>query len=279
MAVDPKLQNLRDAIDAIDDKLLALLRERAGIVEQVRGVKGKLPIYIRPGREADMMRALLAKPMGHIPVGLIHRLWREMIGAFTLQEGGLRVAVAVVPGEEGLWDFARDHFGSFTPMQAVPSSIGAMREVIAGKTEVGVLPTPKENDSEIWWRYLLGAAPDHPGVFYRIPFDGVRGNARPASHDAVVIATLKPEQTAQDHTVLVIEWKEGTRRDIEQHLGDFPWPKRGHVLGVGAEPPCSWLEVDGFRLSADDSLKNWLNRHKDAILRDRIVGAYPVPLA
>lgn len=279
MAVDPKLQNLRDAIDAIDDQLLALLRERSDIVEQVRGVKGKLPIYIRPGREADMLRALLVKPQGHIPAGLIHRLWREMIGAFTLLEGKMQVVVAVPEGEPGLWDMARDHFGSFTPMQALGSAITAMREVASGKAQVAILPTPKEGDSEIWWRYLLGPSPDHPNVFYRIPFDGVRGNARAAAHDAVVVASLKPEATAADRTVLVIEWNGLERRAIEQALAGFPWQKAVHVAGVSHEPPCSWLEAEGFYTGGDESLKNWLTKHKDAILRDRIVGAYPVPLA
>src|ERR1043166_5432845 len=107
MTDQKRLNELRAKIDAIDDELLALLRSRADIIEEVRGVKGKQDVYIRPGREALMLKALLAKPQGHIPPGLLHRLWREMIGAFTLQEGGFKVAVAQAAGEEGFWGLCR----------------------------------------------------------------------------------------------------------------------------------------------------------------------------
>jgi chorismate mutase len=278
MKTDPALQALRDQIDAIDRKLFALLRERADVVESVRGVKGKLPVYIRPGREADMLRVLLQQPLGRIPEGLIHRLWREMIGAFTLQEGGLRVAVGMPEGEEGIWDYARDHFGSFTPMQTFASPVQALRDLIAGKFQAAVLPLPYDGDAEVWWRLLLAPEPNQLKVFYRIPFDGQKGNARRATHEAVVVGMLAPEETASDRTLVIIEWKEASRRVIDAHMADFPWPVAAHAVGQGSEPACSWVDVEGFRPEADEALKNWLSRHKDAIMRDRIAGSYPLPM-
>src|ERR1051326_7104984 len=93
MPDNQKLHQLRSQIDAIDQQLLDLLVKRAEIVAEVGESKGEQPIYIRPGREATMLRSLLSKNTGKLPKNLIHRIWREMIGAFTLQEGALRVAV------------------------------------------------------------------------------------------------------------------------------------------------------------------------------------------
>lgn len=270
MAVDPRLQALRDRIDTVDEKLLDLLRERAEIVEEVRDVKGKLPIYIRPGREADMMRSLLAKSMGRVPAGLVNRLWREMIGAFTLQEGRLRVSVAVKPGDEGMWDYARDHFGGFTPLSAVAAPEDALNALQKGECEVACLPCAYEGHG--WWRRLLAPELAAIKLFYRFPFDGVTGNARPAQGDALAFADLMPEPTSDDRTVLVVEWRGAAK------LENLPYPVARHVVAVGeGARPCSWIELSGFLLT-DEKLGEWRKKHKEDILRDRIVGAYPVPL-
>lgn len=268
MTVDPRLQALRDRIDAIDVKLMDLLRARADIVEQVRGVKGSLPIYIRPGREADMMRVILRMPMGHIPHGLIHRLWREMIGAFTLQEGRLRVAVAVEPGFEGVWDYARDHFGVFTPLAEFPGAVLALAAVRDGEAEVAAIAAPGKGRS--WWRSLLDADMARIKIFYRFPFDGIIGNARPSHTDALALADLAPEKTQSDRTVLLVEWRGASPRD----LSSLPHSCAAHIVHEN----CSWIELDGFHLD-DPALDAWCGQHKEDILRCRIAGAYPVPFS
>src|ERR1700744_3465868 len=119
VAVNPDKQalaDLRAQIDRLDGMLHDVLRDRAELIDQVRRLKGKQHIYIRPGREAQMIRALVARPQGKLPEGLIVRLWREMISAFTLIEGGLKVGVYAPEKGLGLWDVSRDHFGSFTPL-------------------------------------------------------------------------------------------------------------------------------------------------------------------
>lgn len=276
-----KLTELRNKIDAIDLKLLELLRARADVIEEVRAVKGPQAVYIRPGREASMLRTLLAQPMGHIPKGLVHRLWREMIGAFTLQEGAMRVAVADVKGNEGLWDLVRDHFGAFTPLQSFSSSLSALRAVLAKTHQLAVLPFPQGDVKEVWWRLLLGAGADAPKVFYRIPFDGQKGNARPVEGDGVLVGLLKPEATSADRSVLVLEWNDVPERGtLQKLLATLPVPHGLHVLGQeGREPACSWLELDGFFTADHPALKSWLGQHKDLILRHALIGAYPVPLS
>ncbi|MBI3419056.1 MAG: chorismate mutase [Proteobacteria bacterium] len=278
MPDEKKLQQLRDQIDTIDMQMLALLKQRADIVAQVAGVKGKLPIYIRPGREAKMMRVLLSKDTGRLPKGLIHRLWREMIGAFTLQEGGLKVAVAATKEEPGLWDLTRDHFGSFTPMQAYTSATAALREVLSGKAQVAALSFPKA-EGEVWWRQLLEGE-NLPKIFYRFPFDAQRGNARPGG-DGIVVGNLEPEETGQDVTVLGVEWKSDPPKNaIGRTLRALPLPISAHlVIEAKGALPCSWIELKGFAAADHSGLKNWLAANKDIILRGRILGSYPVPLS
>lgn len=280
MADEKKLLELRGRIDAVDQQLLELLRQRAAIIEEVRGAKGPQKIYIRPGREAMMLRALTAAPQGHVPQGLVHKLWREMIGAFTLQEGAMRVATIVPQGEEGFWDLVRDHFGGFTPLQDFAQASSALRAVLTKSCPLAALPIPQESDSDVWWRLLLLNDENIPNVFYAFPFDGARGNARACARGGLVLGNLKPEKTGADKSILVLEWNNQPEKNERQKIVQGLSPKLSrHVYSAPAgEPACSWLELDGFFDDRDEFLKHWLETHKSFILRARMIGAYPLPL-
>lgn len=277
MPTDKKLSILRNRIDSLDTRMLDLLKRRAEVVGEVARVKGRQSIYIRPGREAKMLRALLKKPRGKVPAVLIHRLWREMIGAFTLQEGGLKVAVTVPKGAEGLWDLTRDHFGSFTPLQPIASSKAALRALIRRKVKIAVVPLPS-SQGEIWWRTLIGQ-PDLK-IFYRFPFDGSVGNARPHGGGGLVIGRLAPEKTGKDISLLAVEWKKSAKTSaIAKALRALPGAA-GHLSRREAgKPAISLVKLKGFILADDKRLKNWLGRHKDIILKHRVIGAYPAPIS
>ncbi len=61
----PSLDEVRWRIDAIDGELLALLDERAGLARAVAAAKqaaGDTGFGLRPGREALIVRKLLAAP-------------------------------------------------------------------------------------------------------------------------------------------------------------------------------------------------------------------------
>lgn len=201
----PTLAELRAAIDAIDDQMHGLLRQRADIVHTVRRVKGKQAIFIRPGREASMVRALLKRPAGRIPPGLLMRVWREMIGAFTMQEGALRVAVTAGKGALDLWDISRDFYGSVTPLQPCLTPASALKCVQAGAAEVAVLPLPQTREPRPWWQALTTAS--ELQVFAQLPFDlrdAARANWRGNRHGAWAVARLAPEPTGDDHGLLLV---------------------------------------------------------------------------
>ena len=91
------LAALRAELDRIDDALHDLLMERAGVVEQVAraGKRGVL----RPGREAAIIRRLLARHHGGLPAHTLARIWRELLAGTTAMQGGFGMAVCTVRGE------------------------------------------------------------------------------------------------------------------------------------------------------------------------------------
>ena len=219
----PTLPELRARIDAVDNQLHTMLRQRAEIVHIVRRVKGKQAIFIRPGREASMVRALLKRPAGRIPPGLLMRLWREMIGAFTMQEGTLRVAVTAGKGGLDLWDISRDFYGSVTPLQPCATAAAAYRSVAAGKTELAVLPLPRANEPRPWWQALT-TAPELQ-VFAQLPFDlrdSARANWRGNRHGAWAVAQLAPEPTGDDHGLRAKQCQASARGAGDIEASSYP---------------------------------------------------------
>jgi chorismate mutase len=86
------LDAIRQEIDAIDDRLLALLAERFAAVARIRAAKGN-GSPLRPGREAMILRRLVEAPVKGVPRALRVRLWRAIIAAASLEQASIRIHV------------------------------------------------------------------------------------------------------------------------------------------------------------------------------------------
>src|SRR5690242_12575942 len=88
----PPLEELRRAIDAVDDGLLDLVLRRGELVAEVgRGKSaGEAPIY-RPAREAQVLRRLLARARDANEKHHVLRIWRALMAASYERQGGLRL--------------------------------------------------------------------------------------------------------------------------------------------------------------------------------------------
>ena len=87
------LAALRAELDRIDDALHDLLIRRADVVARVAATKPNGTLALRPGREAAIIRRLLARHTGHLPPQALVRLWRELLAATTAMQGPFVVAV------------------------------------------------------------------------------------------------------------------------------------------------------------------------------------------
>lgn len=211
-SVEEKLAALRQEIDAVDNHLHDLLMRRCELAVQVGKVKaerqpvGSTPAegakFIRPAREAQILRRLVARHSGKLPKAVIVRLWRELISALLQVEGPFAVAVYSPDSEPGYWDIARDHYGSRVAVSGfdrVGMVLGAVQD---GNATVGVVPVPREDDSDPWWRHLLAAGGPH--IMGRLPF-GDAGNHRGSPVEALVIGRAMNEPTGHDRSLLVVE--------------------------------------------------------------------------
>jgi chorismate mutase/prephenate dehydratase len=287
-AVDPNKQalaDLRAQIDQLDSALHSMLLERAEIIDSVRRHKGRQHIYIRPGREAQMLRALMGRPQGKIPEGLIVRLWRELISAFTLLEGTFKVAVYAPDKGPGLWDAARDHFGTFTPLVEMPSAAAAIKAVQTNKATMAVVPPPAQGEKDSWWTLMAGDKANVLTVFSILPFEMLkpgRSNARRSLPSGLIIGRLYPELTGDDRSYLSLRCVHVPEMEMRRLLGKAGYKVRqllSQSTGRGGSAPTLYLaEVDGF-VGRNDTRLSRLR----AMLGSRMqhlapMGGYAVPL-
>ncbi len=288
VAINPDKQalaDLREQIDRLDGALHDLLRDRAELVDHVRKLKGKQHISIRPGREAQMLRSLLARPQGKIPEGLIVRVWRELIAGFSLTEGALKVATYAPEKSAGLWDFARDHFGAFTPLLETPTAAAAIKAVQANKATVAVVPPPAPDEKDSWWPLLASDKKNTLTVFACLPFETLkpgRSNARLTLPMGLIVGRLYPELTGDDRSFLAMQCvhvPEGEMRRLLSKAGYKVRQMLNQTTGRGGSAPTAFLvEAEGYIGRNDTRLARLRAMLGSRLQHLAPLGGYAVPL-
>ncbi|HEX9011488.1 MAG TPA: prephenate dehydratase [Holophagaceae bacterium] len=144
----PDLADLRRAIDAVDDQLLALLNRRAGLAAEVGRLKvaaaPEAPFHA-PKREREVLARLEAANAGPFPGPAVRIIFQEIMSACLSLEKPLRVAFL---GPEGTFTHlaARHQFGGSS--QSLPQGTiqAVFRAVERGGADYGVVPV--ENATE-----------------------------------------------------------------------------------------------------------------------------------
>jgi chorismate mutase len=197
------LAGLRQKLDSIDDLLHDLLMHRARVIEDVARDASKAGIKIRPGREAAILRRLLARHEGAMPPQAIFRFWREMFAAALVIEGGQTVAVCAGADDSDLPALAREHFGALTPIRKHRNPAQALADIERGTAQVAVLPPPSEEPDGGWWT-ALGTGQRQLSVIGKLPFWTRRGEGLPGG-EAYVVATIRPDPSGQDKGLIAFE--------------------------------------------------------------------------
>lgn len=192
------LDDLRREIDRIDDAMHRLLIERGGIIDALVHVKktGQTGSAFRPGREADMMRRLVARHSGRLPFSAVEHIWRTIISGFTHVQAPYSVHVDGSGDQGSLRDLARFQMGFDVPLLMHRGPEDVVAAVSASQGDLGLIALGPAGSP--WWEQLGG--PGQPVVMARLPFLIYRD--RPADTPAVVIA--KPLGDAAVDEVAVV---------------------------------------------------------------------------
>lgn len=226
-APSPDLAALRGEIDALDDAIHDLLMRRADVVARLAAsrAKGAGPA-LRPGREAAILRRLLARHAGPFPRGALVRIWRELLNGNTAIQNPLSAAAWL--DETGI-GVLRAHLGLDAPVLRCADAEAALAAQAAGRAGLVALPPAGR-----WWRML---DPAQLAVSARLPLLGPGAAVLllspvppdPSGHDRHLVrrpaAALPPEAVVLD-------------RDGDLALAELPGFREagGDVLGAYAAP-------------------------------------------
>jgi chorismate mutase/prephenate dehydratase len=278
---DSKLDTLRQQIDGIDDALHDLLMERAALSDQVRATKhAARPVLFRPGREAAILKRLLARHDGPLPPEAVVQVWREIIAASTRLQGPFRVAIYAPTGAEHALDLARAHFGVLTPLLPM-SSVGPVLAALADDhAQVGLLPLPEETPDEPWWRGFGGGGSDALSIIARLPFAAT--SLQPA---ALIVGKQGFEPTGEDRGYLVVETgQEISRARLSAALEAADLKPLGTPAevraadGRGRTVATLLVETESYASPSDPRLAAARDKAGEGVLGIRSIGGYAVPL-
>src|SRR6266850_384819 len=105
------LADLRREIDRIDEAMHRLLMERGEIIDTLIATKktAESGSAFRPAREADMMRRLVERHKGILPLDTAESIWRVIIATFTYVQTPFSVHADLSTGDAHMRDSARCH--------------------------------------------------------------------------------------------------------------------------------------------------------------------------
>jgi chorismate mutase len=209
------LADLRREIDRLDEAMHGLLMQRGAIIDRLIKVKQaqETGSAFRPAREAQMMRRLVERHQGILPLDTAEGIWRVIIATFTYIQAPFSVHADLSAGDAMMRDSARFHFGFTVPF--VPH-VGAARVVAAvaeSTGDLGLVPAFDPAGAGSWWESL--EQDSAPKIIARLPF--VERTNHPAAMPVFVVSRAAPDAMVREvevWSVRVAGWNAGTAREV-----------------------------------------------------------------
>jgi chorismate mutase len=185
------LADLRGEIDRIDAAMHRLLMERGEIIDRLIAVKRSQETgsAFRPGREAAMMREIVGRHRGILPVDIVESIWRVIIATFTHVQAPYTVHGDTSLGAAAMRDVARFHFGFVVPYETHDDAADVVHAVAVSRGDLGLVPAAAAG---AWWRAL--EPPGAPKIIARLPF--VERAGHPAALPTYVVSQPIDEAAA-----------------------------------------------------------------------------------
>jgi chorismate mutase len=209
----PSLADLRKEIDRIDEAMHRLLMERGEIINRLIASKKSQESgsAFRPAREADMMRRLVQRHRGILPLDTAESIWRVIISTFTHVQAPFTVHADLSAGDALMRDSARFHFGFTVPFVTHVGAAGVVEAVSESKGDLGLVPAFATTHGGAWWTAL--EFDSAPKIIARLPF--IDRADHPAPLNVFVVSRAAPDAMATEvktWSVRVAGWNAVTAR-------------------------------------------------------------------
>jgi chorismate mutase len=195
----PLLADLRKEIDRIDEAMHKLLMERGDIIDRLIAAKSSQETgsAFRPSREAEMMRRLVKRHKGILPLDTAESIWRVIISTFTYVQAPFLLHADLTAGDALMRDSARFHFGFTVPFVPHMGAAGVVAAVSESKGDLGLVPAFAVASSGAWWSAL--EFDTAPKIIARLPF--VERDDHPAALPVFVISRVAADAMVTEAAV------------------------------------------------------------------------------
>jgi len=205
--LEQQLLKYRDKIDTIDNNILDLLEKRIDVVQEVGRLKTSHTngnSFIRPGREAIMLRRISDRFDDRISKASVAQMWRIIISSAINIEENTCVSTLFLSGNEECYWLAREYFGTFTKMNQKPTIMEVLRDLYSKDATVGVIPIDDENSARPWWSRICDEE-NKPRIFAKLPFIQL---AESQKSPLFALGYVDPEPTGHDESIWIIQAEE-----------------------------------------------------------------------
>lgn len=211
----PSLADLRREIDRIDEAMHGLLMERGEIIDRLIAAKQtqETGSAFRPAREAEMMRRLVDRHKGILPLDTAEGIWRVIISTFTYVQAPFSVHADLSAGDAAMRDSARFHFGFTVPFVPHMGAASVVAAVSDSKGDLGLVPAFGMAGAGAWWSAL--EFDTAPKVIARLPF--VERADHPAGVPVFVVSRAAAEAMVKEvkvWSVRVAGWSKAATQAI-----------------------------------------------------------------
>jgi chorismate mutase len=193
---DSSLAALRAEIDHIDETMHGLLMQRGDIIDRLIAAKQtqtqESGSAFRPAREAEMMRRLVDRHHGILPLDTAESIWRVIISTFTFVQSPFSIHADLTDNPAAMRDSARFHFGFTVPFVAHIGAAGVVAAVSESRGDLGLVNA--QGGGGAWWTAL--EFDSAPKIIARLPF--VDRDDHPAALPVFVVSRVAPEAMVHD---------------------------------------------------------------------------------
>ena len=203
-----------------------------------------------------MMRRLVERHRGILPLDTAESIWRVIIATFTFVQAPFGVHADFSAGEPAMRDCERFHFGFTVPLVGHMGPAGVLAAIAAAPGDLGLVPV--QGTSGVWWAPLEADAA--PKIIARLPF--VEREDHPAGLPVFAIARPHPDAIVSDvemWSVRVAGWGPRPARALSSLTEAVVVPDRGFdgaALLVPVPQGQSLDEITGVLVGAGVSVRN-----------------------
>jgi len=254
------LADLRKEIDRIDESMHRLLMDRGEIIDRLISVKRtqESGSAFRPAREAEMMRRLVERHQGILPLDTAESILRVIIATFTYVQAPFAVHADLSTGDAAMRDTARFHFGFTVPFVAHMGAAGVVAAVSESKGDLGLVPAIPIAGAGPWWTALEFESA--PKIIARLPF--VERRDHPAALPVFAISRAAPDTMVTEvamWSIRVSGWSARAAREVSALADVIAVPDRafdGAALLVSLPADRTLEEITGALVKSGTSVRS-----------------------